>query len=232
MTFHNKNMSSKSIVPVMNEKNTTSLDPENEGSEGLPAELIVGMKIRLLRNESHLSLRVLAELSGLNINTLSLIENGKCSPSVGTLQQLARALKVPINAFFEIDLQPRRVVFTPHNGRPETILKNTRLENLGKDFAGNVVQPFEVTLKPGAGSGVQMVVHTGNEFVYCLSGKISYIIADETYFLEPGDTVVFEAHLPHRWQNIYEGELKIILVLYPADQREETGGRHFLVDTE
>ena len=81
-------------------------------------------------------------------------------------------------------------------------------------------------------SGERMIVHTGHEFVYCLSGRVLYTIDEIEYALEPGDSVVFEAHLPHRWQNIYEGESKIILVLYPLDQREETGGRHFLVDKE
>jgi transcriptional regulator with XRE-family HTH domain len=225
-------MSSKSIVTAKIENNTTPLDLERGSSEGLPAELVVGMKIRQLRGQNRLSLRVLAELSGLNINTLSLIENGKSSPSVGTLHQLARALKVPINAFFETDPVPRRVVFTSHDSRPDATLNNTRLENLGKDLAGNAVQPFVVTLEPGGGSGNRMVVHTGYEFVYCLSGKICYIIAGETYLLQAGDTVVFEAHLPHRWQNIHEGESKIILVLYPADQREEAGGRQFFVNKE
>jgi len=225
-------MAAKSFIAVKVENNTKPLDPGERDSESLPAELVVGMKIRQLRNQNRLPLRALAELSGLNINTLSLIENGKSSPSIGTLHQLARALKVPINAFFEIDPLPRHVVFTSHDSRPETLLNNTRLENLGKNLAGNVVQPFVVALGPGAGSGNQMVVHTGHEFVYCLSGKICYFIDGETYLLEAGDSVVFEAHLPHRWQNVCEGESKIILVLYPADQREEAGGRHFLVDKE
>jgi len=223
-------LSAKSANASKFDSNITHLNLESGSYEDLPAELVVGLKIRQLRHQSQFSMRALAELSGLNINTLSLIENGKTSPSVSTLHQLARALKVPINAFFETETLPRRVVFTSQDRRPEVILSNTRLENLGKDFAENAVQPFLVTLKHGAGSGNMMVVHTGHEFVYCLSGKIFYIIDGETYQLEAGDSVVFEAHLPHRWQNTHQGESKIILVLYPADQREEAGGRHFLGD--
>ena len=38
---------------------------------------LVGKKVRAIRTERGLSLRALAESSGLNINTLSLIENNK-----------------------------------------------------------------------------------------------------------------------------------------------------------
>jgi quercetin dioxygenase-like cupin family protein len=89
------------------------------------------------------------------------------------------------------------------------------------------VQPFIVNLNQCAGSGERMIVHTGHEFVYCLSGKVLYVIDDIEYPLEPGDSLVFEAHLPHRWQNMAETPAQILLVLYPADQHDEPGGRHF-----
>jgi transcriptional regulator with XRE-family HTH domain len=197
----------------------------------MPTEKIVGMKIRELRNQRRFSLRALAGRSGLNINTLSLVENGKSSPSVGTLQQLARALEVPITAFFESEPVSKRVVFTGRICRPEATFSNAHMQNLGKDLVDNAVQPFVVTLEPGAGSGEHMIVHTGHEFVYCLSGRILYVIDEIEYFLEPGDSVVFEAHLPHQWKNIDEKQSQIILVLYPADQREEPGGRHFTNET-
>jgi quercetin dioxygenase-like cupin family protein len=105
------------------------------------------------------------------------------------------------------------------------------MQNLGKDLADNAVQPFVVTLESGAGSGKRMIVHTGHEFVYCLSGKVLYTIDEIDYSLEPGDSVVFESHLPHQWKNIHETQSQIILILYPADQREEPGGRHFSHET-
>jgi transcriptional regulator with XRE-family HTH domain len=205
-----------------------AFDSENTfPPNNIPTEMIVGMKIRELRNQRGLSLRALATLSGLNINTLSLVENGKSSPSVGTLQQLARALDVPISAFFESEPISKQVVFTDHTHRPEAIFSNAHMQNLGKDLTGNTVQPFVVSLEPGAGSGDRMIVHTGHEFVYCLSGRVLYIIDEIEYSLEPGDSVVFESHLPHQWKNIDETQAQIILVLYPADQHEEPGGRHF-----
>jgi transcriptional regulator with XRE-family HTH domain len=213
------------INPSKRMENLDGLDPSPFENE--PTEMMVGVKIRELRNQRGLSLRALAERSGLNINTLSLIENGKCSPSVGTLQLLAKALEVPITAFFESEPVSKRVVFTGRNRRPEATFSQARMQNLGKDLADNAVQPFVVTLEPGAGSGERTIVHTGHEFVYCLSGKILYVIDKIDYSLEPGDSVVFEAHLPHQWKNMDERQSQIILIVFPADQRDEPGGRHF-----
>ncbi len=139
---------------------------------------------------------------------------------------LAKALEVPITAFFESDPAPVRVVFTSHKHRPEAILYNAHMQNLGKDLAGNVVQPFIVTLEPGAGSGDRMLVHGGHEFVYCLRGKMLYVINQIVYILTPGDSVVFESDLPHQWKNLDDSQSQFILILYPAGDHAEPAGKY------
>ncbi|HMN59318.1 MAG TPA: NifB/NifX family molybdenum-iron cluster-binding protein [Anaerolinea sp.] len=203
---------------------------ENLNESSTPAEVLVGRKLRELRNRKGLSLRALAERSGLNINTLSLVENGKSSPSVSTLQQLALALDVPIANFFASEPVETRVVYTPADQRPTAAFGSTQMSNLGKDLLGSPVQPFVVTLKPGMGSGDQMIVHTGHEFVYCLNGSIQYKIEQDEYILRPGDSLVFESHLPHCWVNRSEDTAQILLILYPSDEREKPASRHFSLD--
>ena len=87
---------------------------ENLAREGTDSamEINVGGSLRRLREERNLTLRTLAERSCLAINTLSLIENGKSSPSVSTLQQLAVALEVPITAFFETEMEKENIAYT------------------------------------------------------------------------------------------------------------------------
>ncbi len=59
-------------------------------------------------------------------------------------------------------------------------------------------EPFIVTLEPNADSGPTPIVHTGREFVYCIEGRLAYTIEERTFILEPGDSLLFEAFLPHR----------------------------------
>lgn len=192
-----------------------------------PAEIRLGDRIRDLRQQKNLSVRALAGVSGLAINTLSMIENGRTSPSVSTLQILARALEVPIAAFFEQPAVEKRIVYVRSRQRPVVRVDTTRLEHLGKDLAGNAVQPFVVTLEPGSGSGQSLIVHTGHEFVYCLSGQVLYSIDGESYLLESGDSIVFESHLPHHWKNTGSEPAQVILVLIPTDLRDTPAERHF-----
>jgi len=212
--------------------NSPSTDRESrpEDKPEPPAEVLVGRKLRERRLRHGLTLRELADRSGLNINTLSLVENGKSSPSVGTLQQLARVLGMPMAAFFEGEPVSRQVVFTPLDQRPQAAIGRTRMQNLGKDLAGSAVQPFVIDLPPGGGSGDSLIVHTGHEFVYCLSGLVHYRVDGDDFLLHPGDSLVFQAHLPHCWHNPGEEAAQIILVLFPSDEREVLGGRHFSLD--
>jgi quercetin dioxygenase-like cupin family protein len=84
-----------------------------------------------------------------------------------------------------------------------------------------------VTLEPHASSGDNPIVHTGFEFVFCLQGHMTYHVEERSYVLAPGDSLVFESYLPHRWQNDDDQPTQAILVLYPADARDRPTERHF-----
>jgi uncharacterized cupin superfamily protein/DNA-binding XRE family transcriptional regulator len=195
-------------------------------------EVDVGKRLRELRAEHGHSLRRLADLSGLNVNTLSLIENGRTSPSVSTLQQVARALQVPISAFFEMDEAAQTVVFQQTGHRPRAAFAHGMAEDLGAGMTLHGGQPLLVTLRPGTDSGPAPIVHTGHEFVYCLEGQLTYTIDERRYVLEPGDSLIFEAHLPHRWENAEQSQTRSLLILCPEDENDHPTERHFAPDAE
>ena len=198
-------------------------------ADGIPAdEIDVGRRLRELRISRGLSLRALAEHSGLNVNTLSLIENRRTSPSVSTLQQLAQTLQVPISAFFETDHGNKLVVHQKAGIRPRAAFTHGSIEDLGAGMPRFGAEPFIVTLAPNADSGKNPIVHTGREFIYCLEGYIAYSVDSETFLLEPGDSLLFEAYLPHRWKNLGATPSRNLLVLSPSDERDHPKERHFL----
>jgi len=192
-----------------------------------PPSIDVGRNLRDLRAEHGFSIRSLAELSGLNVNTLSMIENGKSSPSVSTLQQLARALSVPITAFFETDVLENNISYQKSGQRLQAAFSHGALADLGAGLTIQGGQPLLVTLEPMANSGPTPIVHTGHEFVFCLEGHLSYTIEDHIYNLDPGDSLLFEAHLPHFWQNIGESTSQSLLIMCPADESDHPTERHF-----
>jgi transcriptional regulator with XRE-family HTH domain len=215
------------VKPKRRWRGGSMVSAQKSEMERAPAEINVGKRLRELRAESRLSIRALAEQSQLNANTLSLIENGKTSPSVSTLQQLATALGVPITAFFESDIPKNNISFLKAGQRPRAVFAHGTMEDLGAGLTLRGGQPFVVNLEPQADSGPTPIVHTGHEFVYCLEGHLSYTIEDRTYLLAPNDSLLFEAHLPHRWQNIGETPSRSLLVLCPADEADRPTERHF-----
>lgn len=177
----------------------------------------VGARLRALREGRRLSIKALAEASGLAVNTLSLIEHGKSSPSVSTLQQLAAALRVPITAFFTPEAPRSRAVYHRAGELGATPFPHGALTDLGLGIARRSIEPLQLTLDPGAGSGHDTIVHAGQEFVYGLQGRITYTVDAQTYLIEPGDSLLFEATLPHGWHNHGDGPASALLVLCPYE---------------
>jgi transcriptional regulator with XRE-family HTH domain len=202
--------------------------PRLNRDEGTGDEIDVGRSLRKLRSERRLSIRLLAEQSGLNINTLSLIENGKTSPGVSTLQQLANALVVPIGAFFEADIPKNNISYQKSGRRRRAPFAHGTIEDLGRCLTLHGGQPFLVTLQPKASSGLTSIVHTGHEFVFCLEGHLTYTIEGNCYRLDPGDSLLFEAHLAHCWQNTGDSPSRSLLVMCPADESDHPTERHFI----
>ena len=196
----------------------------NEPANG---DINVGQRLRVIRAERGLSIKALAELSHLNVNTLSLIENGHTSPSVSTLQQLSQGLQVPITSFFETDHGQKKIVFQKSGTRPHAVFARGTMEDLAAGMSRFGAEPLIVALAARADSGKMPIVHTGREFVYCLEGKFAYTVDGETYLLEPGDSLLFEAYLPHHWKNPNTTPSRALLVLCPMDDRDHPTERHF-----
>jgi len=185
----------------------------------------IGPRLRALRKRRGLSLRALAALCSLSVNTISLVERGKTSPSVATLHRLAIALGVRMTFFFEEEEQ-RSVVFVKADRRTRTRGDNMIMENLGSGLHDQTMEPLLMILQPGAGSGNEPIVHLGHEFVFCLEGQVEYEIMDDRYLLDTGDSLIFEARLPHRWRNTGHSPSSVLVILQNQEGREESVEQH------
>ncbi len=188
----------------------------------------VGARLRTLREARQFSIRALAEASGLAVNTLSLIENGRTSPSVSTLQQIAVALSLPITAFFAPETPHRRLVFLKADQQQPTAFPHGALADLGIGMAQRHIEPLLLSLDPGAGSGPAPIIHPGQEYVFCLEGRIGYTVDSQRYLLEPGDSLLFESTLPHRWENSDPSPARALLVLCPSEPAGSAATYHGL----
>jgi transcriptional regulator with XRE-family HTH domain len=189
-------------------------------------ETSLGGRVRNLRKERGLSQRELASLAGLSPNAISLIERDEISPSVATLQRLAGALGIKIGYFFESDSVARVLHFRLHE-RPAIRGAGLLIEALGARLEHQQMEPFFVALAPHADMGVGHVAHEGHEFVCCMAGQLCYEVDGKDYVLRPGDFLLFEANLPHRWDNLGDEEALLLLVIQASNDTDKPARRHF-----
>jgi transcriptional regulator with XRE-family HTH domain len=186
----------------------------------------LGSKLRTIRNERGLSQRELAHASGVSPNAISLIERDENSPSVSTLQSLASALNIRMSYFFD-EYEPRSVLHVLANKRPAISSRGVKIEGIGGELPHQEMEPFVISLDPHSEIGDRQVVHTGHELVYCLFGRVEYIVDGTVYALEQGDFLMFEAHLPHIWRNSTDHDAQFLLILQTPDESDEPVERHF-----
>lgn len=173
----------------------------------------VGGRLRELREARSISMRTLATRSGLSANALSMIERGRTSPSVSTLYKLADALGVPITEFFGPQADKQDILLTKADERTRVPFSRGVWEGLGGERFSGRVEPFILTLESGASSGQHTMVHTGHEFVFCLRGQLEYLVEKQYFHLDAGDSLLFAAHLNHRWRNPGNTVVNALLVL-------------------
>jgi len=187
----------------------------------------LGQRLRDLRISRGLTIRAAADASGLSVNTLSLIENGHTSPSVSTLQALARTLEVPLAEFFAEREQQAAVVFSRCGERSLTDSSSVQLEPLAHGLFSSAFQPMVVHLPAGAHSGDQAITHSGVEMIFCLAGRFVAMVASQTYTLEAGDSLVFDSTLNHGWHNPESDDARFLLVMCPGINIQTPSQRHF-----
>jgi len=177
-------------------------------------KLLAGNRLKEIRLNRGLSLRALADLSGLSTNAISLIERGRNSPTVSSLHSLASALAVPITAFFE-QQNTAQVIHLKNKQRPVSKTAGVSMENLGSGLPNQQLEPFLMNIEPGSSSTSGPITHSGEEFIYVLAGSLKCTINEQHYQLEKGDSLLFLASQPHNYQNDKASTARILIIFQP-----------------
>ncbi len=173
---------------------------------------MIGKKIRKIRLEKNLTLKSLADRTGLTSSFLSQVERDIADPSINSLRKVADALDVPIFALLVSEEEPNPVV--RKDERKTLRLPNSQMsyELLTPDL-NRSMEVFISRLAPGGSSST--VVHKGEECTLVLEGSLEITIANETYLLNEGDSIYLQGAIPHNMVNLEEKELVILSCITP-----------------
>jgi mannose-6-phosphate isomerase-like protein (cupin superfamily)/DNA-binding XRE family transcriptional regulator len=162
-----------------------------------------------------LSLRDLAERSGVSAPMLSQVERGETSPTLQLATRIAGGLELRLSQLLRLDEDGAVVIVRRSERRkgPRRAVGHT-YEILTPPLPGQRAEVSEHTLAPGAatgGPGDSPIHEPGSrETAVVESGMVTLHCDGQEHDLERGDCVTFDADLPHRFEN--RGEKAAVLL--------------------
>jgi len=179
-----------------------------------PQSRAVGEKITLQRSTHGLTIEQLSRLSSISTGLLSQLERGIGNPSLSTLTRLARALDIPIGAFFVGSTGEADIVVHPHT-RKRLVLAETNLtyELLVPDLRGTLSM-LHIELPPRFTNEHDPFRHPGEECMLVIKGPIETHAEERTFLLSEGDSIRFQSSVPH-WYRTYEQGAVVITAMTP-----------------
>lgn len=182
---------------------------------GPDASIDIGMRLRRLRERHGFSQRELAKRAGVSNATISLIEQNRASPSVGSLKKVLDGIPVSLADFFADDQPGRMRVFFQAADLVELAGGRVSYRQVGRDLSGRAMQILHERYTPGADTGPTPLTHTGEEGGIVISGEVELSVGDDRRTLRPGDAYYFDSRIPHRFRNVGPGEAVIVSACTP-----------------
>lgn len=178
----------------------------------------VGARVRALREAMDLSLRDLAERSGVSAPMLSQVERGETSPTLQVATRIASGLELRLSQLLRLDEDGAVTIVRPAERRQgPAAVAGHGYEILTPPLPGQRAELSRHTLAPGAvtgGSGDPPMHEPGaRETALVESGAVILHCDGQRYELLDGDCVTFDADLTHHFENPGPDEAVLLAVL-------------------
>ncbi|HEY7255248.1 MAG TPA: XRE family transcriptional regulator [Solirubrobacterales bacterium] len=176
----------------------------------------VGARVHALRDAMGLSLRELAERSGVSAPMLSQVERGETSPTIAVAAKIAAGLDLTLSQLLRLD-EGEHVVVSHGKRRRSSSRGGHRFEELTPPLPGQRADVSLHTLEAGAATGgpndPPMHEPGSRETAVVLSGTVALIVDGSRHELHEGDAVTFDADLPHHFENESDDEARFLAVI-------------------
>ena len=182
---------------------------------------IIGKKVKAIREEKNISYEELCEKCKLTEQQIKQIEENTEIPSLAPLIKIARALGVRVGTFLDESEQNGPVVCRKGDCDNDGVIrynpescKHMTYRSLSNNKSGRHMEPFLISLEPMQDADIVLSSHEGEEFILVLEGCVRITYGDETYSLNQGDSIYYDAVVPHIMNACNEHGAKLLAVLY------------------
>jgi transcriptional regulator with XRE-family HTH domain len=180
--------------------------------------LVIGARVKALRESSGMSLRDLAARSGVSAPMLSQVERGETSPTLTVAARIAAGLELRLSQLLRLDEGGSvTIVRKSQRQRGGNARRGHRFEVLTAGQPGQRAELSRHTLAPGRATGAEddppMHEAGSRETALVESGALVLVCDGQRHFLDRGDCVTFDADLPHHFENPGETEAVFLAVV-------------------
>ncbi|MDR3515830.1 MAG: cupin domain-containing protein [Azospirillaceae bacterium] len=175
----------------------------------------VGARLRAKRENLGLSQRELAKRAGISHATVSLIEQNRASPSVGSLKKVLDGLPMSLSAFFAEAESAADEVFFAAGDLVEIGRGAISYRQVGPATGDRAIQLLKEHYQPGADTGPAMLVHAAEEAGIVLRGRLEVTVGDRRRVLGPGDAYYFDSRQPHRFRALDGEAVEVVSACSP-----------------
>ena len=175
----------------------------------------LGRKIRDLRLRRGLTVQQLAEATNLSKGFVSQVENGRTSPSLSTLQDLAKSLETSVAYLVVEEDQVPYVVRRSERPHMSVNGNGSRVEVISAQPRRNL-ELLQAELPPGVSMSDKRHFHHGEEVILCVDGRITLACGEHVVLLEAGDSCHFDGRVPHSIENAGDTLARLFIALTPA----------------
>jgi transcriptional regulator with XRE-family HTH domain len=168
--------------------------------------VVVGARVKALRESAALSLRDLSERSGVSAPMLSQVERGETSPTLTVAARIAAGLELRLSQLLRLDEDGAvTVVRASERQRGGNRRRGHSFEVLTSSQPGQRAELSLHTLAPGGATGAlddpPMHEPGSRETALVERGSVILVCDGQRYVLDQGDCVTFDADLPHHFEN-------------------------------
>jgi transcriptional regulator with XRE-family HTH domain len=188
--------------------------PASDNQDAADLTPILGANLRRLRSRRGLSLERLARACGVSRAMLGQIELGQSTPTINVVWKIARSLGVPFSALIGQATRPRTALLRGDRAKVLTSADGTFTSRaLFPHDEARKAEFYELRLKPHGREVAEPHAPGTTENLIVSSGALHLLVDTESFSLDAGDAVFFEADVPHEYHNPGDDEAVMFLVM-------------------
>ena len=181
--------------------------------------MLIGKKIKELRKSQKMTLTELSRMSGIQLATLSRMENEKMTGTLESHMNIAKALGINITELYrDIEPEAEKIALQRDDEQKDVFVHSDKssFEILTGKVLSKKMMPILLRVEAQGRTATEQNKAGTEKFIYVLEGDMEANIEDKTYPLSKGNTLYFDASLKHYFVNSGKSVTRFLCVTTPV----------------